>query len=101
MVTKVTLVVGDGAWTENAMVVLSVAGVAVVDATGDVIWKAVEAPVTVKAIVRVSPTPATVMVTVPPVVGVTVAVNVPEESVTPVPALSETIPLVEGVNVMV
>jgi len=41
------------------------------------------------------------MVTVPPVVGVTVAVNVPEESVTPVPALSETIPLVEGVNVMV
>jgi hypothetical protein len=100
--TNVTLVVGDGAETVTASGVLSVPEIAVALAAGDVIWNVLaEAPVMVKAVVRVSPTPATVTVTAPAVAGVTVVENVPVVSVVPLDAPNVTVPVPVCDSVMV
>ncbi len=97
--TKTTEVVGDGAFTEI------VTGVPIDDAEGStdgaVIWKAVEAPETEYANVRVSPSVATVTVAVPAVLAVTTEVKVPVVSVVPVAGESVTLPGPDVVRVTV
>ena len=92
--TNVTLVVGEGEETTmgTGTLIDAVAG----SALGEVIWNAIEAPLTLSVMVRVKPTVEMVNVTDPAPVGVTVVVNVPVESVVPEAGESVTVPAPEA-----